>query len=59
MAVWYLLLSHRTRLVIFNLNGFNSVLTSCCQRTERTQPFSFRGHQSFIVTRIQIGRAHV
>lgn len=38
--------------VIFYLNGFNSVLTSCCQRTEMPPPLSFRGHQSFIITRI-------
>lgn len=52
MAVWYLLLSHCLCPVIFDLNGFNSVQTSCCQRTETAQPLSFRGHQSFIITRI-------
>lgn len=35
MAVWYLLLSHCMCPVIFDLNGFNSVLTACCQWTER------------------------
>lgn len=52
MAVWYLLLSHCMCPVIFYLNGFNSVLTACCQWTESAQPLSFRGHQSFIITRI-------
>lgn len=50
--MWYLLLNHCLCPVIFNLNGFNSVLASCCQRTEKAQPLSFRGHQSFIITRI-------
>lgn len=52
MAVWYLLLSPCLCPVIFYLNGFNSVLTSCCQRTEMARPLSFRSHQSFIITTI-------
>lgn len=52
MVTWYLLLSPRLCPVIFYLNGFNSVLTSCCQRTEMAWPLSFSSHQSFIITRI-------
>lgn len=52
MVAWYLLLSPRLCPVIFYLNGFNSVLTSCCQRTEMAWPLSFSSHQSFIITRI-------
>lgn len=36
--------------VIFDLNGFNSALTSRCQKTEMAASFS--AHQSFIITRI-------
>lgn len=52
MSQRYLLLSLFLRPVIFYLNGFNSALTSGCQRTEKAPPLSFSAHQSFIGSRI-------